>query len=55
MQDVVKQYGGEDKYFITGFENGGRKGTRTACGRGAGVLFIADPELRSVPPAVAGG
>jgi len=23
MQDVVKQYGGEDKYFITGFEAGG--------------------------------
>ena len=23
MQDVVKQYGGEDKYFISGFEAGG--------------------------------
>src|SRR5262249_8536490 len=23
MDDVVKQYGGEDKYFITGFEAGG--------------------------------
>jgi poly(3-hydroxybutyrate) depolymerase len=23
MQDVVKQYGGEDKYFVTGFEAGG--------------------------------
>src|SRR5215475_8326807 len=23
MQDVVKQFGGEDKYFITGFEAGG--------------------------------
>jgi len=23
MQDVVKQYGGEEKYFITGFEAGG--------------------------------
>jgi dienelactone hydrolase len=23
MQDVVKQYGGEDRYFVTGFEAGG--------------------------------